>query len=910
MNTSRPVSCAAFSSLIAILALTGCGGAMTSFPDSVVTPQVQGPPMRGMALGGHSPIVGMHIYLLQPGLGGYGSPAISLLGNNGAASASGYAITPNPATGGDPNVPAGAQFVTTDSTGSVSFTGGYACTAGQPVFSYGTGGSTPNTQPPTTQKQVFGPEVTVGISSIDVATSGSTADNPAGTASYAVTLTGNEQLTGGETVTLNGLTGNLAFLNGTVQTVLDSPTPTKNAFSFNATDVYGTYQFITNRGQEQDPQTYSDNLLSGTYTTTGGPNPAGADGGGNDNDNAIKDPDEKNDFTFNPTGGGASTGTAAIGTGGTSEGAPVSQAPTSSPIVELATLGVCPDTNITPVGTGNFSTGSTALTFVYMNEVSTVATAYTFQPFTSSANNNAWDIGSSGSMQALAAINVAAETAAQLYAIQGNSLLISSSDDGEGHIANAKTPTVNNVVGAVPQTTIDSLANVLAACLDSTPALGGVLSSQCSALFSTATDNGQTDGVAPTDIATAAINIARFPAGNNSNGNADPTFVSDIFGTPSSIVPYDPALTKVPNDWTLAITYTGGSIGVANALSPHNIAVDFSGNIYHANFDNNNNFTVLSPLGVPATLTALTPNALNGPTSIALDTDTKGVSANVWLADEGPNQNGTTVTRCPIAGGTCVVTQVGSTLTGTQDAEIDASGNIWATVGAGGPNGANGGLVEISSAATPTVLLRLTNQLDEPTGMSIAAGTNGLIWTGDTASASDISDCTATADCTELGNTRNNGNVNVGTNTENTAIDSSGDIWVAGNDTVAAIKSGSFASLGGSPIDTGLNNINDGMAIDGNNTVWVVNNGSDTVLAFSATNSGTTPVGTVLEISPAQGYKSSTGLAPEGIAIDPSGNVWYDTTGTGAIVELVGAAAPTVTPLSFAVAKTMLGTKP
>jgi hypothetical protein len=883
MNTSRQVSCAAFSCLIATLALAGCGG-MTSFPDSVVTPQVQGPPMRGMTLGGHAPIVGAHVYLVQPGTSGYGSVGTSLLGNNGATSASGYTISAN--SDGDPNVPADAKFVTSDSTGSVSFTGGYNCTANQPVYVYATGGSSPNTQPPTTEKQVFGPEVTVGISSIDVATSGSTADNPAGTASYAVTLTKNEQLTGGETVTLNGLTGNLAFLNGTVQTVLDSPTPTPTTFSFNATDVYGTYQFFT-KADPFDPQTYSDNLLSGTYTTTGvgGPNPAGADGGGNDNGNARGN-------EFNLTGGGTSTGTAAIGKGGTSEGAPVSQATTSSPIVQLATLGVCPDINTT-TSTGNFYSGTTALSFVYTNEVSTVATAYTFQPFTLATNNDAWHIGSSGSAQALAAINVAAETAAQLYNIQGNGQ-ISASDDGEGHLANATTANGN---GAVPQTTIDSLANVLAACLDSTPALGGVLSSQCSALFSTATDNGQTDGVAPTDIATAAINIARFPAGNNSNGNADPTFVSDIFGVPGSIVPYAPALTKVPNDWTLAITYTGVSIGVANALSPHNIAVDFSGNIYHANF-NNNNFTVLSPLGVPATLTALTRNALNGPTSIALDTNADGVSANVWLADEGPNQNGTTVTRCPIAGGTCVVTPVGSTLTGTQDAEIDASGNIWATVGAGGPNGANGGLVEISSVATPMVLLRLTNQLNEPTGMSIAAGAGGLIWVGDTGANNQISRCTTTA-CTVNGG--------IGDLNENTAIDSSGDIWVAGNDTVAAIKSGSFASLGNSPITTGLGSINDGMVIDGNNTAWVVNNGAGTVLAFSATNSGTTAAGAVLEVSPNQGYTSA--LAPEGIAVDPSGNVWYDTT-NGGIVELVGAAAPTVTPLSFAVANSKLGTKP
>jgi len=184
--------------------------------------------------------------------------------------------------------------------------------------------------------------------------------------------------------------------------------------------------------------------------------------------------------------------------------------------------------------------------------------------------------------------------------------------------------------------------------------------------------------------------------------------------------------------------------------------------------------------------------------------------------------------------------------------------------------------------------------------MSIAPGAGGLIWVGDTGANNQISRCNTTV-CTVNGG--------IGNATENTAIDSSGDIWVAGNDTVTAINGTSFASLTGGTIDTRLGQINDGLAIDGNNTVWVANNGADTVLAFSATNDGTTPVGAVVKVSPNQGYTS--GLGPEGIAVDPSGNVWYDTTnGNGAIVELVGAAAPTVTPLSFAVANHELGTKP
>jgi hypothetical protein len=61
-------------------------------------------------------------------------------------------------------------------------------------------------------------------------------------------------------------------------------------------------------------------------------------------------------------------------------------------------------------------------------------------------------------------------------------------------------------------------------------------------------------------------------------------------------------------------------------------------------------------------------------------------------------------------------------------------------------------------------------------------------------------------------------------------------------------------------------------------------------------------------ISPTAGY---TATDPDGIAIDISGNVWYDSTKTtGTLYELVGAATPVVTPLSYAVANSKLGTKP
>jgi hypothetical protein len=802
------------------MSLIGCGGA-TNFPDSVASSAASGPPISGSVFGGHAPIVGAHVYLLQPSTTAYGGVATSLLGNNNTTSDSSgvYKLTANV---NDPHVPTAApapEYVTSDSTGSFSFTGAYKCMVGQPVYVYAFGG---NVGPTSGTPVTFTGDIKIS------ATSATQANN--GTFTYTFTFTTTNAPT---TPLAVGDTVNLALTNDGV-------------FSGDFGDGWNNLKTVT---------------VATVNSTT--------------NPTSFTGTSANNTFVF---GGATGTGTYTFTV------APTNPTAQNNSIVELATLGNCPSS-------GNFSTaGNGALSFVFLNEVSTVATAYTFQPFTLAANNDAWHIGTTGGTQAQLAIANAANTAAQLYNIQGNGPA-STTADGEGHIANATTPNGN---GTVPQAEIDTLADIIASCVDSTPGSGGSASSQCSAIFKIATDNGETGGIQPTDTGTAAINIARFPDGNHSagNGNVDATFAKDLFAIASGTVPFTPELAAVPNDWTLAITYTDGSIAKTNGNSPHAIAVDGSGNVYHADFGTDT-FSVLSPLGIPTTITITAPNTLDGPVSIALDSS----SSNVWLA----NLNGTTVSRCPIAGGTCVATSLGG-LTNPQDAEIDGSGNVWVSASGTPPARRNGnitnqGIVEISSAATPGVLHTFTNanDVDGPTGLSITSGAAGDIYAADTAGANVISQCTGAAGCTEL--------TGAGTPaTDDTAVDGNGDIWITNNDgTVAAIAvtGTNFVEVGNSLFTTGATTASDGVAIDGANNAWVSNSGASTV--FVLTTAGV--------VNSTTGFKSTSGLDPDGIAVDPSGNVWYDTT-NGGIVELVGAAAPTVTPLSFAVANSKLGTKP
>lgn len=103
------------------------------------------------------------------------------------------------------------------------------------------------------------------------------------------------------------------------------------------------------------------------------------------------------------------------------------------------------------------------------------------------------------------------------------------------------------------------------------------------------------------------------------------------------------------------------------------------------------------------------------------------------------------------------------------------------------------------------------------------------------------------------------------------------------------------------------------LAMDGAGAAWVANSSGAGVSAF--TNSGTA-------ISPSTGFSGGTYTnsvpttyarsysGPRGIAVDGSGNVWVANTGVTYVTVLVGAATPTVTPLSVGIKNGTLASQP
>ena len=228
-------------------------------------------------------------------------------------------------------------------------------------------------------------------------------------------------------------------------------------------------------------------------------------------------------------------------------------------------------------------------------------------------------------------------------------------------VALATTPAGN---GTVPQTEINSLANILADCTGTL----GASSNGCTLLFGYAPSGGVT-GLTPTDTATAAINIAHNPGRN----------VAALYGLASAgTPPFMPGLSAVPNDFTVAISFTGGGLSL-----PIAIAIDGSGNAWAV--DDPSGISKFSPLGAPISgPSGYLRSVLINPESIAIDS-----SSNVWVGD------GEAIIKSSPSG--ALIWALGLpdfVLQLPVSIAIDGSGNVWAA------NNGDSTVSEFSSAGT------------------------------------------------------------------------------------------------------------------------------------------------------------------------------------------------------------------
>jgi hypothetical protein len=431
--------------------------------------------------------------------------------------------------------------------------------------------------------------------------------------------------------------------------------------------------------------------------------------------------------------------------------------------------------------------------------------------------------------------------------------------------------------GTVPQAEINTLANILASCVNST----GPGSTACTSLFANAETNGST-GTAPTDTATAAINMAHNPGAN----------IAGLYGLSTATPPFAPALSAQPNDFTIALNFNAGGIATPTA-----IAIDGSGDAWIANNGSTASVTELSPLGVALNSSPFTGSGLQSPSSIAIDQNNNVFIANNY--DTGSitalNSTGSPLTNSPYTGG------------GVNQPEgiaVDGSDRI---IAGNYGEGMSGNVSVLSDSGTAISGTGGDGPGFGVADQAVAVDGSGNIWAinGYLTSAEKVVINQTTGAYISSANSDEGINDPTGL-----AIDDANDVWICthGSDVVVLNSSGTVISTGSGKFTGGGVQYSQAIAMDGASNAWIANThfgspANGDLSEFS--NSGAA-------LTPSTGYTSSTmsSTTPMALAIDGSGDVWVTNNGNSTVSEFIGAAVPVVTPLAVGVKNNTLGTRP
>jgi streptogramin lyase len=502
--------------------------------------------------------------------------------------------------------------------------------------------------------------------------------------------------------------------------------------------------------------------------------------------------------------------------------------------------------------------------FIFINEATTVASVYALAPFMTPGTTQ---VGTS-STNTLGLANAFLSVQNLVNTTTGAPL--------------ATTPAGN---GIVPQAELDTLANILASCVNS----NGV-SSTCASLQAASTPAG---GTAPTNVLQAIYNIATNPASQ----------IAALYALASATVPYQPTLSAAPHDWTVALNYTGGGLS-----GPVAVSIDSLGDVWIAN--DNSSVIKLSSNGVILSgLAGFTGGGINRPRGMAID-----LSDNAWVA----NFFGNSVTKLSNSGsilsGTNGFTNGISGVNGPTFVAIDGTGNAWIT-NSSSPSltvtklAGDGSL--IAASISPCVTAS-TCQLDGPRQIAIDASED--VWIANSNPGPG-----AVAELNGGGTVLSgqDGFTNGTSDAGFIAFDHSGSAWVINTTGDGIAKLDSSGALLDSVNPPGLSEPF-GIAIDGSGNAWINDNPSAAVFELSnnlAILSGAlgyvdaTPVPPIQGCTPPSNPRCIVPRNTYAIAVDGSGNVWVANSDPS-ISQFIGVATPVVTPLSLGVKNNNLGARP
>ena len=505
-----------------------------------------------------------------------------------------------------------------------------------------------------------------------------------------------------------------------------------------------------------------------------------------------------------------------IGVGGNSVG--TSTSVSNSAIVQMALLGNCPSS-------GNFAA---SVPFITLNELSTVAAAYSVAGFTLDYLH----IGGWGTD---------AQTTGLENAFRGAANIVSL---GSG-IAYTATPAGN---GTVPQSKLNTLADIIATCVNTK----ANTSSACTTLFNA---TPSTAGVTPSTTFDAILNLAQNPTINSTN--------TGLISQPSAVSPFQPYLSTNPNDWTVSLKYTA-----PNTANPARPDYDSSGNIWIPNFSNNS-LTELNTLGaVLSGKGGYTGSGLNGPASVSVNR----FSDKVWAA----NFNSGTVSA---------FTAAGSAVPGSPYTTGNGSGYYVFMSGQSLIASGTNGIYQLSDAGAVT-----SSATNVVYNSAVTASPTGDIWSAQYANNTVASLPSGGTTAT----TYTGANLNA---PSGISSDFNGQMWVSNVGGGASLFSYTGAVLG-SYTGAGLLQPYH-VRIDGYNRPWFGNsNGSVSAFnadrtAFTGTAGVTTDSTTAYNANPTATTNGFPSHAILGLIIDQAGNLWapdYD----NSLYEFLGITTPPV----------------
>ena len=526
---------------------------------------------------------------------------------------------------------------------------------------------------------------------------------------------------------------------------------------------------------------------------------------------------------------------------------------------------------------GNCSSVS-ASTFININEVTTIAAAYALSGF-AATSGSVVNIGTSANNDL--GLQHAFQNAANIV-------------DFSTGAARTTTPGGN---GTVPNAVINSLADILEPCVNSTSGAG----SACATLFSNAKPPAVTAISSPINTWQAALDMAQYP------GNNTATLYGLILGTPS----FQPTLGTAPNDLSIGITYTAGlgNNGSTPATAPWGIAADANDNVWITGA------TGAGLIELSSAGAVLSPNGGWGNTALktASGASTRQVAVdrngNIWTVDNAAS-GGNIYEYNPTAATTAVTTPGTVPLSGIA---VDGNNNIWYSTESGSGSQVFGQLAYNSGthtfATTPTPFTA-SNAIGSGgvAALTVDAVTNNVWGPSQGAGITNyfLSPYTAPVNTSTTGGSSNYA----------AAIDKNGNAWitntVAGGNNSTLYKvthgnpSGTPAAYNATSSGLGLDGLLS-VAIDGNDRLFLNSASANTIVEFDPAlgTTGGNP-GSFLLTSAGNGFNPSSNTSGTGIinsnrttTIDASGALWMvNGAGSKPVVQILGIAAPTIAVLA------------